>query len=98
MKRLLAVAVAVIPLLAWPAHGAEELSKRDKTIRDVRVWLTNDFVGWLTNVFPEAPHKVWPEWYVNSPSKSSVITWLTNTFPHIDTEEFPQWVHEADEE
>lgn len=98
MKRLLAVALAVIPLLAWPTHGAEELSKRDKAIRDVRIWLTNDFVGWLTNTFPDAPTKVWPEWFVNSPSKNSVPTWLTNTFPHIDTEEFPHWIEEADEE
>src|SRR5829696_1914411 len=98
MKRLLAVALAVIPLLAWPAQGAEELSKRDKAIRDVRIWLTNDFVGWLTNTFPDAPTKVWPEWFVNSPSQNRLPTWLTNTFPHIDTEEIPHWIEEADEE
>jgi hypothetical protein len=96
---LLLLIFSIGVMFVWKARPADdEATKRDKKITETRNWLTNDFIGWLTNTFPDAPSKVWPEWFVNSPSKNSVPTWLTNTFPHIDTEEFPQWVYEPDEE
>lgn len=97
MRRLLGVALAVLVSFASNADGAE-LSRQEKTIRDTKLWLTNDFVPWLTNTFPDVETKIWPEWLVNPPSRTRLPTWLTNTFPHIDTEEFPHWLEAADEE
>jgi hypothetical protein len=87
---LLFVACAALHVSA----AEDDLSKREKKINETTKWLTNEFVGWLTNTFPEIRSKPWPEWWVNSPSKTRFPTWLTNTFPHIDTEDFPDWMGE----
>jgi hypothetical protein len=85
--------------VAWNVMGADEsLSKREKTLKDMRVWLTNDFAPWLTNTFPDVTTKVYPEWFVNPPSRTRLPTWLTNTFPNIETEDYPRWLREPDEE
>ena len=85
--------------LAGIAPGAEDpAAKREKAIADTRAWLTNEFTSWLTNTFPDVTIKVYPEWFVNPPSRTRLPTWLTNTFPNIETEEFPQWLHEPAED
>lgn len=82
------------------ALGADEpeLSKREKKIGEMRIWLTNEFTGWLTNTFPTVSTELWPDWFVNPPSRTRLPTWLTNTFPNIDTEEFPGWMDTPSEE
>src|SRR4051812_12170934 len=93
---------AVMLGILWTAVAAlgadDALSKREKTISDMRAWLTNEFRPWLTNTFPDVTTKVYPEWFVNPPSRTRLPTWLTNTFPNIESEEFPQWLQEPVED
>ncbi len=96
--RFYAVMLAIV-WTAVAAPGADDaLSKREKTISDMRAWLTNEFRPWLTNTFPDVTTKVYPEWFVNPPSRTRLPTWLTNTFPNIESEEFPQWLQEPVED
>src|SRR5687767_3125085 len=78
------VTLGLLCFLMAAAFGADEpLSKREKTINDTRAWLTNEFTPWLTNAFPDVTIKVYPEWFVNPPSRTRLPTWLTNTFLKI---------------
>src|SRR5215213_3333226 len=91
---LLAFSLAFLSLRA----AAVEQADREKKINETSAWLTNDFVPWLTNAFPDATTKPYPEWFVNSFSRTRLPTWLTNTFPQIDTEEFPHWLNNPAED
>jgi hypothetical protein len=95
---LVVVVLAAVAFIPLNARGADAPSRKEKNLRDTKVWLTNDFVPWLTNTFPDVDIKPWPDWFVNPPSQNRLPIWLTNTFLHIDTEEFPHWLEEANEE
>lgn len=75
--------------------------KREKNVREVRAWLTNEFTPWLTNTFPEVTSRQWPDWFNNAPSGFSqhrFPNWMTNMFPQVDTEEFPYWMKDPVED
>ncbi len=100
MKRLgsLVGLVLLLGVVCSTSAADDDAVRREKKIHETRLWITNEFVPWLTNTFPGVPDMFWPEWFVNPPSRVRFSTWLTNTFPLVESEEFPDWLREPDGE